>query len=202
LAERARLSREIHDGLLQNMVGVAMKIDIVARDPKGPNAELLSIRRDIQDSIVQARQSIWNMRSDIEPADSQDFIVALEGAGARATSGTPVRFRLNVSGAPRRCGEAVETQLLRIAQEALSNAVRHAEPTSVSLDLSFEADAVTLRVTDDGSGFEHSARASTSHFGLVTMRERAEQLGGRLQVRTASGAGTEIETTIPVPSHS
>ena len=202
LAERARLGRDMHDTLLQSMAGVALQIDSVSRAPgttPDSREQLLSIRRELEDSIVDARQTIWNMRG--ASAGDADLIAALEHAGARATAGTAVRFRLGVTGTPRRYGEAIERELLRIAQEALANAVRHARATTVNVSLTYADASVTLRVVDDGTGFEQQASRSATHFGLASMRERAEQLGGRFNLTTHAGAGTEIETTIPVSTH-
>jgi signal transduction histidine kinase len=90
--------------------------------------------------------------------------------------------------------------LLRIGQEAVVNAVRHARPRSVSVSLDFEPAHLTLRVVDDGQGFEPArmpASGGNGHYGLTSMRERAEQAGGRLSVESAPGRGTHIEATVP-----
>jgi signal transduction histidine kinase/ligand-binding sensor domain-containing protein len=196
LTERARLSRELHDTLLQSMVGVALKVDVLAGAAGAERSALLDVRRDIEDSIAEARRTIRNMRAGVSPVDTGDLITALEDAGARATAGSQVRFRLTVSGAPYRCTPAVESELLRIAQEALTNAIRHGRPTQVTAAVRFERSAITLRIGDDGCGFENTTRVS-NHFGLTTMRERAEQLGGQFHL-TTSTHGTEIEARIPV----
>jgi ligand-binding sensor domain-containing protein/signal transduction histidine kinase len=202
LAERARLSRDMHDTLLQNMAGVALQIDDVSRTPHmSPwgRQQLLSIRRELEDCIVDARLTIQNMRGLTQ--GHGDLIAALEHAGARATAATAVRFRLGVTGTPRRCDERMEAELLRIAQEALANAVRHAQASTIHVDLTYTDSSVTLRVADDGTGFEQQASRSATHFGLDTMRERAEQMGGRFRLTTTTGLGTEVETTIPVSTH-
>ncbi|MEQ1757058.1 MAG: two-component regulator propeller domain-containing protein [Vicinamibacterales bacterium] len=198
LAERARLSRELHDTLLQNMVGVALKVDAVAQAPEQARAQLMGVRRDIEDSIAEARRTIRNMRAGVPVMTTGDLIVALEDAGARATSGSAARCRLVVRGTPYRCSPAVEGELLRIAQEALGNAVRHGQPTEVTIALSFERSVIALRITDNGRGFLETTVPS-GHFGLVTMRERAEHLGGHFRL-TTSQRGTEVEATIPATS--
>jgi signal transduction histidine kinase len=184
------------------MAGVALQIDGVSRTPEtspGSRDQLLSIRRELEDCIVDARQTIWNMRA---PAQGHgDLIAALELAGARATAGTTVRFRLGVTGTPRRCSEETEGELLRIAQEALTNAVRHAHASTVHVDLVYADQSVTLRVADNGTGFEQHASRSSTHFGLATMRERAEHLGGRFRLTTSAGSGTQVETTVPISTH-
>lgn len=198
LTERARLSRELHDTLLQNMVGIALKVDSIAGVTTVATAQLIDVRRDIEDSIAEARRTIRNMRSGLTPAGPVDLMSALEDAGARATAGSSTRFRIVVAGAPYRCEPGVEQELLRIAQEALANAVRHGHPSQVIITVTFEKGAVALRISDNGRGFEDTAMR-LSHFGLQTMRERAEYLGGHFTL-TTSRQGTEVLATIPVSS--
>jgi signal transduction histidine kinase/ligand-binding sensor domain-containing protein len=198
LAERARLSRELHDTLLQSMVGIALKVDSIASTSTVATAGLIDVRRDIEDSITEARRTIRNMRSGLHPVAPADLITALEDAGARATAGSRARCRIVVSGAPYRCEPGVEGELLRIAQEALANAVRHGRPSQIVIAVTFSQGTVALRVSDNGHGFEDSI-TPPSHFGLQTMQERAEHLGGHFSL-TTSQQGTEVLATIPVSS--
>lgn len=201
LAERARLSREIHDTLLQSLVGVALQLDAVSNSlgPASVNAraQLTRIRRLVESYIREARQSIWDLRSPL--LDARDMASALHAFGKRAVADTPVRFAMTVNGTPYRCTPKVENQLLRIGQEALTNSVRHAEATRVHLELTFAPAAVTLRVSDNGRGFEiaHSAVDPEHHYGLTTMRERAEELDGQFSLISAAGRGTRVEAVIP-----
>jgi signal transduction histidine kinase len=112
-----------------------------------------------------------------------------------------LRVHLSLDESTARLPAATEAELLRIAQEALANAVRHAQASTIHVDLTYTDSSVTLRVADDGTGFEQQASRSATHFGLDTMRERAEQMGGRFRLTTAAGLGTEVETTIPVSTH-
>src|SRR5207247_6723776 len=114
---------------------------------------------------------------------------ALRDFGKRAAAETSVRFTSTVTGTPRRCPAKVENQLLRIGQEAITNAVRHAQATRITLEVRFEDQAVTLRVADDGRGFEDECptQDTENHYGLTTMRERAEELGGQSTLSTAIG---------------
>jgi signal transduction histidine kinase len=197
--ERARVGRELHDTLLQTMAGVALHVDDVAKNlvPRGTSAErqLLSVRQSIEDGIVEARQVIWRMRGSGERGDLPS---ALEAMAAQLTSGTPVRFRLSVAGAPRPVDDHVHQELMRIAQEAAANAVNHGRPSSVGIELRYDTASLALRVVDDGTGFDAPRRDATPHFGLVTMQERTQHLGGHFRLTSAVGTGTQVEAVIPL----
>jgi signal transduction histidine kinase len=205
LAERARLSREIHDTLLQSLVGVALRFDAISNSLDSSSSaarhQLVRIRRHVEAYIREARQSIWDLRSPV--LETHDLATALRDFGKRAAAATSVRFTAAVTGTPRRCSAKVENQLLRIGQEAITNAVRHAHATRITLEVRFEEHAVTLRVSDDGRGFEYEypTHDTENHYGLTTMRERAEELGGRFTLATAVGRGTAVETVVPIPAN-
>jgi signal transduction histidine kinase len=201
LAERARLSREIHDTLLQSLVGVALQLDAISSN-LGPSSvhartQLTRVRRQVESYIREARQSIWDLRSPVPEA--RDMVTALREFGKRAVHDTSIRFAATVTGIPYRCTPKIENQLLRIGQEAVTNAVRHASASRIHLDVAFEARSVTLRVTDDGRGFEISQSVvdPEHHYGLTTMRERAEDLDGQFRLVSAAGRGTTVEAVVP-----
>jgi len=201
VSERARMAREIHDTLLQSLVGVALQLNTIAQRPESsPDAmrlNLATLRKQVEGFIREARQSIWNLRS---PALAvHDLPTALREACQTVTDGMDLRFELVVVGKPRRFAPRVEEQLLRIGQEAVSNAVRHANAAVVCLELRYADESVLLRVSDDGCGFDPDVAASVgNHWGLRSMQERAQQIGGKLTVLTRPGAGTVLETTAPV----
>jgi signal transduction histidine kinase len=202
LAERARLSREIHDTLLQSLVGVAMQFDAIA-NTLGPSLtpakeQLLRIRREVEAYIRDARQSIADLRSPL--LEAADLMTVLKDFGKRTVGTGAVRFITSVTGTPRQYSPKVDNQLLRIGQEAIINAVRHAHVSRIHLEVRFEKQSVTLRVSDDGRGFERSASEieSEQHYGLTTMRERAEDIGGRLTVVSDATTGTVVEAIVPI----
>ena len=201
-SERARMAREIHDTLLQSLVGVALQLGTISDRPESSpkiRSHLALLRKQVEGFIREARQSIWNLRS---PALAvHDLPTALREAGETLTVGTGVRFEVVIVGRPRRFAPRVEEQLLRIGQEAVSNAVRHAHATVISLEVRYTDAAVVLRVWDDGCGFDPAtAAAAGNHWGLKSMQERAEQIGGSLQLLTKPGEGTILETSAPVTS--
>jgi signal transduction histidine kinase len=201
LAERARLSREIHDTLLQSLVGVALQVDVVSNglepSASGARQQLVRIRRQVEQYIRDARQSIHDLRS--PQLESRDLATALREFGRTAVGSTNIRFSMSATGAAAAYPPRIENQLLRVGQEAITNAVRHAGASRVRVELESHAGAVTLSVTDDGRGFdyEHTLAHADGHYGLSTMRERAEELGGRLRVTTAAGEGTTVTAVVP-----
>jgi signal transduction histidine kinase/ligand-binding sensor domain-containing protein len=201
LAERLRLSREIHDTLLQSLVGVALQCDALADDIEHDSPareQFRRLRREVQDHIRDARQVIWNLRSPI--VDENDLVARLQRVGNQAVAGTPIAFNLRVDGSPKPCTDDVREQLLRIGQEAILNAVRHAHATEINMQLEYGDDTISLRVTDNGQGFSYDEIAFDAgrHYGLLSMRERAETSGGRFRVVTRVGNGTTVEAVVSV----
>jgi signal transduction histidine kinase/ligand-binding sensor domain-containing protein len=199
LAERIRMSRTIHDTLLQGMVGIALQFNDLSKTLEaepGAREQLARIRRQVEDYIREARSSIWDLRS--PRLEQKSLADALQEAGDRMTAGTPARFELAVTGTPRECSPRTAEQLLLIGQEAVSNAVRHANATHVRMELAFEDERVRLRVADNGQGFDIDvARQADGHYGLASMRERAEEVRGLFNVVSRPGAGTQVEAVVP-----
>ena len=199
-SERARMAREIPDTLLQGLVGVELQLDAIQERPDvavdAVKRQLVKLRGQVADAIHETRLSIWNLRLPDLAADGLPG--SLRRAGDALTLGSQVRFDLAVSGAPRVVDPYVNEQLLRIAQEAVSNAVRHASATAVCVSLCYADDSVRLRVSDDGCGFDASRlRGDGAHWGLKGMEERALQIGSRLVVVSKPGEGTVLEATAP-----
>jgi signal transduction histidine kinase len=134
------------------------------------------------------------------PAPQPRGLVEALGDGVRRLVTDGVRLQLDVAGTPRPCPERIEQQLLRIAREAVINAVRHGKAGSVSLKLAFDRRALRLTVTDDGCGFDPGAvgHDGDSHYGLSAMKERAAAAGGSCTVTSRPGAGTEVNVMLPL----
>ncbi|HEY7173161.1 MAG TPA: two-component regulator propeller domain-containing protein [Vicinamibacterales bacterium] len=201
LGERVRLSRELHDTLLQSLVGVALEFESIAKSldssPAVAKQRVVKMRERVEEYIREARRSIWTLRS---PAlETRDLVEALRESGVRAAAGQPIRFEFDLEGTPRRFAGNVEHQLLRIGQEAVLNAVRHAQAHQVRMTLEYTDDGVALRVADDGAGFtaDPASEATSDHYGITTMKERAQQVGGRLTITSRPNAGTVIEAVVP-----
>ena len=198
LGERTRMSRAIHDTLLQDLIGTSLRIGVLSTDDRASTTDLRGrltrLRKEVERQIREVRQSVWDLRS--PSLQSSDLASALHEAGAEATVDTPVAFELEVLGSPRRVAPDVEEQLLRVGREAIANAVRHARAAGIRVALEYDDRSLRLRVTDDGCGFDEGACAVG--WGLRCMRERISELGGRLHVSTAPSRGTTIEAVIPI----
>ena len=198
-AERARMGRELHDIVLQDLVGVALHFDELASTlgANGPaTAQITRLRRYLERAIQEARHAIWDLRS--ANLEEGGLTKALHELGERAFEGNPAQFKLTVTGTPRRCDQVTEQHLLRIAREALCNAARHAQSTVVHLALEYREDVVLLRISDDGCGCEASDCTGEliGHYGFQIMRERAAQAKGEFRVDTGPGRGTHIEVAV------
>ena len=202
LEERARLAREIHDTLAQGFVGISSQLDAVAMcipeeaTPARPYLEMA--RRMARHSLTEARRSVMDLRA---PAlDGQDLASAIQSGIRLWTAGSGVEVEVDVDGTVRTLPEETEQHLLRIAQEAVANAVKHAAASVIQVRLHFAPGQITLRITDNGRGFEQQDVFSShaGHFGVIGMRERAERLGGALRLASHQGAGTEVEVTVPL----
>jgi signal transduction histidine kinase len=124
----------------------------------------------------------------------------VEGSARRLVAGTKVELRCDFEGLKQELAPYVEQNILRIAQEALANAVKHAQPSLIEVQLKRENGSVYLRVKDDGRGFGSPGTPSIEegHFGIMGMRERAERSGGQFSLTSVLGSGTLVEVKIPV----
>lgn len=198
--ERARLGREIHDTLLQTLVGVALELEVIDTRLRSSQTRtddgIRALRRRVQAQIKEGREWIANLRT---PSSEFDNIShALRRFGNQSTDGSAVQFQLTTTGQSEWCSRRTKEQLLRIAQEAITNAVRHACPSAIRCELDFLTDAARLRVSDDGCGFDiEDSLRKVDHWGFLSMKERAELVGGRLTVASYKGGGTTVEVVAP-----
>ena len=192
--ERNRLARELHDSVVQKLFGVVLAAESAAtlleRDPGDAQTQVERLGELAQDAIAELRAIVLQLR----PAalESEGLATALRKHVEVLRRVHSVEVGLELSGAPR-LRPGVDDEVFRIAQEALHNALRHARADAITVRLDERDDALTLAVSDDGSGFDPAAAELRSQsLGLTTMEERARELGGRLVVDSAPGAGTRV----------
>jgi signal transduction histidine kinase len=199
-AERGRIAREIHDTLAQGFVGIGVQLETAAKlqpiSAEQAREHLDRARILVRSSLAEARRTVWALRA--ETLDQHDLAGALDLV-ARQLSGDH-DVKLSVSGPRRRLPAEVESNLLRIGQEALTNAARHAHADEISVDLQFGQGAVRLSVRDNGCGFdvEHATHTESGHYGLTGIRERVRNLGGELNLLSRPGGGSEVVVEVPV----
>jgi PAS domain S-box-containing protein len=200
LDERTRLAREIHDTLLQGFTGVALQLVAATSRVTGP-PEVIPTLRDLvtlaQKTLEDARRAVWDMRS--PPLDGGDFATTLRSIAEESLHGTGLTLEFGTEGLPRRLDPEVAAVVLRVAQEAIANTVKHAQARRVRVGLVYGTREVRLTVDDDGRGFapEPDFHTYGGHWGLLGMRERASQIRGKLSVRSTPGHGTEIVLVSP-----
>jgi len=198
LGERNRIARDIHDTLAQGFTGVIVNLEAANRALRKDNVELAAqhiehSRNLAQSGLAEARLSVGALRPDVVPR--VDLVEALQAMLRRFEASEALEGRVQVEGDRCALPADVENELLRIAQESMTNVLKHAEARYVTLTLAFDAEAVHLRVADDGVGFDPAAHHDG--FGLLGMRERAERIGAKLHVTSRPRHGTRVETVVP-----
>ncbi|MFY9416212.1 MAG: sensor histidine kinase, partial [bacterium] len=203
--ERRRVAREIHDGPAQSLANLVFRLEVCEKllaaerlpELRGELAELKGL---IKGSLQEVRKIIFDLRP--MALDDLGLVPALRRylEGLEEREGLVVN--LAVFGQEVRLASAVEVGLFRIIQEALHNVSKHARAASARVTLTYGQEQLLLSVRDDGRGFdlrevERGGRAG-GHFGLISMRERAELLGGRFEVKSAPGQGTRITVAVPI----
>jgi two-component system sensor histidine kinase DegS len=201
--ERQRIARELHDGLGPTLASLNIRLrtarKLLDRDPDLAAQELEELAELTQASIQDIRRLIYDLR----PAalDELGLGPALREYARRYQEEQGLEVALALPEGDERLPAPLETALFRIAQEALNNVARHARARRVEIGLTRDPEGVTLRVIDDGRGFDPTptgpAPGPGTHLGLWSMRERVEQLGGRFEVESAPGEGTTIRAIVP-----
>ena len=202
LAERTRFARDLHDTLEQTLTGIALQLDTAARlfqrMPESAQHHLQLARNWLRQSQVDLRRSIWDLRS--RELEQFDLAHALEQSARQLVNGTTLALDFTARGEKRPLPEIIEENILRIGQEALTNVAKHAQATRISLLLAYDTGSLTLRVADNGVGFQHSpvTSAGDNHFGLLGMSERVKRIAGRFTIDSAPGRGTTITVEVPL----
>ncbi len=196
LAERSRIARELHDTLLQGFSGVTMEMQALAgRLPVGPREALRDIIHDAANCLTEARRSVSELRKNRGP--NPGLAAELSASARQLTVSGGARLELAIDGSHQKLPAYAEYNLLRIAQEAITNAVKHAAAETIEVSLKMLPEGVRIAVRDDGAGFVPTDPAD-DHFGLVGMNERAKDIGAELRVMSELKVGTTIVVDFPV----
>lgn len=199
-AERNRLARDLHDTLEQGLTGIHLQLHSIGGTETDASADtrerLITVNALVKQCHAEMRHSIWNLRS--VALEQFDLAEALGRAARSIVLGTAIRLEVKRSGTPVKLPPLIEDNLLRIGQEAVTNAVKHARPALIGIELETGPGHAVLSVGDDGTGIRSDA--APGHFGLVGMCERVARLGGTLQILEQPGGGTLVRVEVPVPA--
>lgn len=198
--ERLRLSRDLHDETVQDLVALNQRLDLL-RSRLQPDAPTAAELAQFQDTLIGSIASVRRLSNNLRPHVLEDLglSAALRALAHEVERQLPtVRVHCEVVGEETSLPAEAELTVYRIAQEALTNVRKHApDATRVSVELIYAAGGVELVVQDDGPGFDVAAAPAEGHLGLAGMRERAQLFGGRLEIESAAGQGTTVLLRLP-----
>jgi signal transduction histidine kinase len=200
-AERARIARELHDVVGQALTAVRLNLlalEAPASDGGGPGIRLASSIAVIDDAINQVRLAAFELRPDV--LDDLGLPAALRALGRSVAERAGVNVACRIDTAGSRLPAEVETTCFRVAQEALTNAIRHAGARHITIRLAVRGRPrmVVLEVVDDGAGFDPGQCSRGRCLGIQGMRERASLAGGTFEVRSTPGGGTSVVARLPL----
>jgi len=192
--ERNRIAGEIHDILAQDFVGILLQLE-AARDLNGSNpgeaAKCIQLAEAVARSgLAEARRSVWALCP--PELDAEGLVGAVQSFLSRVAVGNPTAIGFSLRGEPYPLPNDKALGLLRICQEAVVNALRHAQASKIRVQLTYQPSGVDLCVHDNGRGFDPKAHAAGKGFGLISMRERAERIGARIEISGEPGQGTRL----------
>jgi signal transduction histidine kinase len=195
-AERRRLAGDLHDTLEQTLTGASLQLDALE---SGASPEPLILARRLLDrSRDELRRAVWDLTPSV--LEERGFAAALESIAEEQTECTGVRISAGFDGDPAAVPDRIASHLCRVAQESITNAVRHGNASVISLRGKVDEGSVLLTVGDDGTGFSvtDAPGITGGHFGINGMKERLRRLGGKLEIESHQGAGTMIRAYCPL----
>jgi signal transduction histidine kinase len=202
LQERQRMARELHDTLEQTLTGVSLSLEAASlKLATAPAAAAPLVERAIErvgQSLDEVRRVVWALRD--ESLDMRGLAASLRETGRQLASchSDSIAVEIAVEGSPHPFVVPVENNLLRIGQEALTNAVKHGKPSRIDVRLQYADASFRMLVSDDGIGFDPACPPPAGHFGLSGMRERAAEIGARLELASRVNGGTEVQVTLDI----
>jgi two-component system, NarL family, sensor histidine kinase UhpB len=197
--ERTRLARELHDDTIQAVIALKQRVQLAQKSVKDHQGR--QSLKELEDLAERTVENLRRLTRALRPIYLEDLglVTALEMLARETSQANHLEVEFQQSGQERRLSREVELALYRIAQEALSNVVRHASAEHATLSIRFEKE-VSLEVKDDGIGFavpkSPTDFAPSGHFGLLGIRERADLIGARLELQSEPGSGTRLSVRL------
>ncbi|MCF2944136.1 sensor histidine kinase [Paenibacillus tarimensis] len=203
--ERKRIAREIHDGPAQSLANIVLRTEIAERmlgkqEFKLVQDELIDLKGQVRSGLEEIRKIMFNLRP--MALDDLGLVPTLRKYMQDFEEKTQIRTVFETIGRETRLPSAMEAAIYRLVQEACTNALKHANPTFIGLEVKYQTDMVKILIQDNGSGFNvdvvEARSKDSTHFGLIGMRERVELLEGRMHIESAINQGTKISIQIPI----
>jgi signal transduction histidine kinase len=198
--ERVRIAREFHDTVQQQLAGINLELETTElnfeRSPVEARESVKLSRQMIRHSLAETRQTIWDLRS--PTLERGGLVAAIDDLASSLRKSNSAQIGFQTTGESRRLPGSVEQALFRIAQEAVTNALKHGQARHCDVTIDFEPRTVHLRVRDDGVGFPPGSTAGDGqpHFGVLGMQERANKMGATFEIRSQPGKGTTVDVTV------
>ncbi|MGH9724070.1 MAG: histidine kinase [Candidatus Acidiferrales bacterium] len=198
--ERNRLAREIHDTLAQSFAGILIQVRAAKQIMNGDKPEIVAHLDSAMNlaltGLSEARRSVKGLRPQL--LRDGGIVHALEQLVNQLSGESHMKIHLNTSGDVASLASDIESNVLRLTQEAITNAIRHSGGSRIHVKLSMNPEILKLMIDDDGDGFDPHISTLNRGFGLVSMQERAERIGGDLTILTKPGAGTKLHLLVPL----
>jgi len=200
-AERQRIARELHDETGQALTALGLGLRGIEGAVSSDPARAVQNVRQLESLVTSSLNELQRLIADLRPSHLDDLGLpaALRWFAGEIQTRSQLPVAVEIHGEPRPLAGAVNTALFRMAQEALTNTIKHANARHAWLRLRYDRDSVTLTIEDDGIGFNAARKGKVGAWGLLGMEERANMLGGTVQILSDHGRGTLIEAAFPMP---
>jgi signal transduction histidine kinase len=203
--ERARIARELHDSLFQGLQGLMFQLQAVRQLlPERPLEAIATLDAALEkgdQAILEGRMAVGDLRESTRGRHGlKEMLAALEEEFAASCCEPKPSYHVLAAGSPLVLEPAIHDEVYRVAREAIRNALRHARPSRIEAEVTFDKTHFSIRIRDDGIGIDPQILAQgwrAGHWGLPGMRERALCFGGKLELWSERGAGTEVELRVP-----
>lgn len=197
--ERNRIAQDIHDTVSQGLAAIAYQLE-AAKDAFVERPEAAKHLEQAQglarETLKELRRAVWNLRPDA--LEQESFASAVVFLAKHLTEGTPIQVDFSIHGFPRHLSPEIEEGLLRIVQEAFANIMKHSKANKARVEMALTDGQIQLCVEDDGCGFAPEEISVRKGFGLTSMRERTQALGGLWWIYSQPARGTQIQTVVPL----
>lgn len=198
--ERHRVAREIHDTVAQALMAISLQLEAAkdimeSNDPAQAADHINRAQSMAREGLVEARRVVWALHP--EALEGEGLTGALQRLTKKISDHRELATAFALHGEPCRLPGEIEANVLRVAQEALSNAIKHSGARNIHVELSYGSEEVQLVVKDDGKGFHMENRRLRRGFGLTSMQERCQRIGAHLSIESRRGAGTRVKLVFP-----